>query len=63
MKILAIIFLVMYIIMFLFAKVDSTGLLPIWGILYRVIVCLVASAIVTIIIGLPILGIVFLVIH
>lgn len=63
MKILALIFLVMYIIMFLFAKVDSTGLHSLWGILYRVIVCLAASAIVTIIIGIPILGIVFLITH
>lgn len=60
MKILLIIFLIIYILMILFGKItinESTNI----SILQRVAVCLVGSGLLTLVFGLPVLGIVYLI--
>lgn len=60
MKILLIMFLIIYILMFLFGKVtinESTNI----STLQRAAVCLIGSSLLTLVFGLPILGIVYLV--
>lgn len=60
MKILFVIFLIVYVFMFLFGKVTINKSENI-SISQRVFVCLIGSGLLTLILGLPILGIVYLI--
>lgn len=60
MKVLIIIFCIIYLLMFFFAKVKVNNM-PATNVFQRAGVCLIAAAILTILIGLPILGIIYLI--
>lgn len=62
MKILAIIFLILFLLMFLFADVKINNLKT-ENIFVRAGACLIGSFIVTAILGLPVLGILYLFTH
>lgn len=62
MKLFGIIFLVLFILIFLFANINVNGKRNI-TILQRVYVSAIASLVMTIIIGLPLLGIIYLLMH
>lgn len=60
MKILVIIFCIMYLLMFFFAEVKVNDM-PATNVFQRAGVCLMAATILTLLIGLPILGVVYLI--
>ena len=62
MKILGIMFLALFLWTFLFGKVKLNGNTDI-GTLQRAGVCVIGSLVITLIVGLPVLGILFLVFH
>lgn len=62
MRILGIMFCSMFILMFLFGKIKWNGSADI-SITQRVIACLICSGIVSLILGLPVLGLVYLIMN
>lgn len=60
MKILVVMFLIIHILMFLFGEITINKSANI-SILQRAVVCLVGSSLLTLVFGLPILGIVYLI--
>lgn len=60
MRVLGIIFLGVFLLMFLFANVKVNGKTNV-GILQRAFVCLIGSGLLTLILGLPICGLVYLI--
>lgn len=60
MRILGIMFCSMFLLMFLFGKIKWNGSTDI-SIVQRAVACLIASGVVSIILGLPVLGLIYLI--
>lgn len=60
MELLGTIYLIFFILLFLFAKVQSNNI-EVTNIFHRAFLCLIGSFFITIILGLPILGITYLI--